>query len=401
MSEFGEHPAAAFLRTISIDETTTVPLKRVMRQRAVFADLYAASLLQPSLDVLLGAACRVAADGCEVPFAKVLEHRPADGQFLVRAGVGWQPGVVGNALASDAPDNPAGESLLTRQPVAVADVRTRQDYHLPPIYPNHGIVSAVNVPILGVGGFHGVLEVDCREDHVFDALDISFLASIAGIIADATERVRREAALQAAHDARAVLLREHHHRVRNSYQSLMARLQRHAQRATSEESRQRFRDVERRVFALASLYDHLVGLGLAEDRLDLGKYLCELCDRIRIFHAVDESAIELICESAEAEIRCDLDTCTALGIVVNELVANAIEHAFGPTGGRIEVRLARGAEGPVLTVADNGKGFAGAQPESIGLAGIGPLVSSIGGTMALKSERGTVWTIALPRSGES
>src|SRR5690348_5671287 len=97
MSEVGEHPAAAFLRSITVDETATVSLKRVVRQRAVFANLYAATLLQPSLDVLLDDACRVASEGCDAPFAKVLEHLPLEGQFIVRAGIGWKPGVVGQA----------------------------------------------------------------------------------------------------------------------------------------------------------------------------------------------------------------------------------------------------------------------------------------------------------------
>jgi two-component sensor histidine kinase len=254
---------------------------------------------------------------------------------------------------------------------------------------------------MGVSGFYGVLEVDRREAHEFDALDTSFLAGIAGILADAVERVRRFATLQAAHDARDALLREHHHRVRNSYQALIARVQRHAAQVTTENSRRRMQDIERRVFALASLYDHLVGLGLSGDRLDLAHYLGDLCERMRAFHDIQERAIELVCGCGEASISYDLDTCTALGIAVNELVANAIEHAFGRAGGRIEVRLERGADGALLTVADNGSGFHGVPPESIGLAGVERLVASIGATMTRSHpDTGTVWTIALPAGGE-
>src|SRR6185312_14608387 len=145
----------------------------------------------------------------------------------------------------------------------------------------------------------------------------------AGVVADAVERVRREAALHAAHDARAVLLREHHHRVRNSYQALVARLQRHARQATAEDARQRFQDVERGVFALAALYDHLLGIELQEGPIDLCGYLADLCERMRTFYGVAERAIDLTCACPDLGIAFAPDTCTAIATVVNELVANA------------------------------------------------------------------------------
>lgn len=397
MAAFPEHPAAMMLRGFSVDEQATVSLKRVVRQRAALAGLYTAAMLQPSLDILLDQSCRVAAEGCDAPLAKVLEHLPLERQFIVRAGFGWEPGVVGHARAKDDPSNPAGESWKTLQPVTVRDVRRRPDYHLPPIYPQHHIVSSTNVPIVGVSGFYGVLEVDRREARPFDALDSTLLVSIAGIVADAVERVRREAALRAAHDARAVLLREHHHRVRNSYQALVARLQRHARQASTEDSRQRFRDVERGVFTLASLYDHLLGTGLQEGPIDFCRYLADLSERMRSFYDVAERAIELTCTCPDLGLVYGPDTCTAIATVVNELVANAVEHAFGPAGGRIEVRLQSGAEGPVLTVFDNGSGLPTARPESIGLTVAGDLLEGVGGSMSVRSDGGTTWTITLPR----
>src|SRR5579883_2452130 len=396
MTELPEHPATTLLRSFSVEEHATVSLQRVVRQRAAFAELYDAAMLQPSLDVLLETSCRVAAEACDAPLAKVLRHLPQEKQFIVRAGFGWNPGVVGHARASDKPDNPAGESLRSRRPVAVRDVRQRQDYHLPPIYPEHHIVSSTNVPVIGVSGFYGVLEVDRREERPFDALDSTFLISVAGIVADAVERVRREAALQAAHDARAVLLREHHHRVRNNYQTLVARLQRHARQATTEDARHRFKDVERRVFTLAALYDHLLGMGLPEGPIDFSRYLADLCERMRTFYGVEEHAIELTCGCDDIGVTFDPDTCTAIATVVNELVANAVEHAFGEAGGRIDIRLQRGAEGPVLTVFDNGSGLPSTRPESIGLAVARDLLSGVGGSMSVTANGGTTWTINLP-----
>lgn len=397
MSESRDHLASSLLRSMPIDGSNAVPLARVVRQRVVLAEFCAVALLQPSLDALLYEACRAAAEGSDAPLAKVLEHRPEERQFLVRAGVGWKPGVVGHARAADDSSNPAGESFATRQPVTSRDVRRRPDYHLPPIYPEHHIVASSNVPILGANGFYGVLEVDRQEERPFDDLDSTFLAVIAGIIADAVIRVRRQAALQAAHDARAVLLREHHHRARNNYQSLIARLQRHALAATTEETRRRFEDVERRVFGLAALYDYLVASGSEDERLDLGEYVSGLCERMREFYAVAEKSIELVCDVGAAGVTTDAGTCSALGTAINELTANAVEHAFGAEGGRIEVRLRTGGSGPVLIVADNGAGFQKAPSEAIGLSVIEQLLSGVGGLLSrTNTDVGTAWTIQLP-----
>ena len=83
--------------------------------------------------------------------------------------------------------------------------------------------------------------------------------------------------------------------------------------------------------------------------------------------------------------------------MINELVANAIEHAFPNGGGRIEVRLVREDDEPVLIVRDNGAGFAEAQSESIGLSTAQRLVAAAGGQLTrTDADSGTSWTIRLP-----
>src|ERR1041385_5059798 len=95
MPQYREHPAAEFLRDFPVREGEMVPLERVVAQRAAFAELSATALLETSLEVLLAKACGVAARGCDAPMVKVLEHLPEEGQFLICAGFGLQPDVVG------------------------------------------------------------------------------------------------------------------------------------------------------------------------------------------------------------------------------------------------------------------------------------------------------------------
>jgi two-component sensor histidine kinase len=386
----------ALLGELEIDPQATVSLARVVRQRSAFAELYAASLRETSLDALLAEACRVAARACDAPIGKIMEHRPGSGELVLIAGWGLDPTALG-ATAKDDDSNPPGECIATGRPVQTPDLR-HADYHLPPIYPREGVLASINLPIIGGNGVFGVLEVDAREPRNFDVVDVSYLASVAGIVAEAVERVRREGALRAAHDAHAVLLREQQHRVRNSLMTIQALLHRHARDATTEDSRRPFQEIERRVFAMAALYDHLLGIELS-DRIEMAGYLESLCEQVRILEALGERGIELAFANRDGRVELPLDVCTALGTVVNELVANAAEHAFAGRCGRIEVRLEHGSAGVAIVVADNGGGFTEPEMPSVGLSVSRRLVGQIGGTLELSTgATGTTWTIALPIS---
>src|SRR5205085_11563248 len=114
---------------------------------AAFADLCTLSLLDPALENLLAAACRLAAEGCAGRYATVLEHVPAQRRLLLRAGWGWQPGVVGRIWIADDGANPASECLQTKKPVVVGNLAQRYGAGLPPLYVEQRIVAAATVPI--------------------------------------------------------------------------------------------------------------------------------------------------------------------------------------------------------------------------------------------------------------
>ncbi len=390
----------AMLRSMETGPKSSVSVRRLMRQRIAMAELSTAALSEPSLDSILNDACRYAAEGCDARFAKVLEHRAEEHAFLVRAGWGWEPGIVGQATADDDRTNPAGESFQSRKPVTVLDLKARGDYRLPPIYLRHGIVSSANVPIIGSAGFFGVLEVDHPTRRRFDALDTSLLISIAAIVAESVERTRREGALRAAYNASALLLREHYHRVRNNFQTILALVQLHAREASSDNSRRRIEDIGRRIFSLSSLYDHLLGTH-ASERIEINGYITALCARLREFYRLDERPVELVCHTGPSSPTVDVDTCTTLGIVINELVANAMEHAFTERGGRIEIVAEAADRGQVaIRVEDNGRGFQGPSAGSIGLAVARRLMSWIGGSLSLKAAPGggTSWRLVAPKT---
>jgi two-component system, sensor histidine kinase PdtaS len=394
MIESGHKRTWAVLETLGNFKRASAERKRVLRQRAALVELGVHALRQPSLSGLLNEAARLAAEGLDTPMAKILERRPRESKLLVVAGWGLKPGIVGHARTEDQPSDPPGECIALNRPVIVPDVRKRKDYHLPPIFPENGVVASANVPIISAEGPYGVLEVDTRERRTFDALDVSYLTAIASIIAEGVERLRRDEILETTVNARTVLLREQQHRTRNNFMTLQALLLRHAKEASTENSRQRFHAVERRVFALASVFNHLLGVDLSGD-IDLNGYLSDLCDSVRQFYGLDQRNIQLVFSAGDPLVL-SVETCTALGTVVNELIANAVEHAFGPAGGTITVCLRDDGGRRNLIVEDNGRGFEEGENESTGLQVVQRLVAQVGGSLTLRSKPGdSTWVIAL------
>ena len=92
-----------------------------------------------------------------------------------------------------------------------------------------------------------------------------------------------------------------------------------------------------------------------------------------------------------------LRVAVRLGLIVNELVTNALKHAFGGEGGRISISFAPGLAEGALTVADNGRGLQPMRPGSLGTGLIESLTRQIGGRLAVDSGgTGTVATVHFP-----
>src|SRR5215210_7582959 len=84
-----------------------------VRQGELIGEFSRLALSGADPDALLGAAARLAAEGLGAPLAKVLQHEPEGDTLLVRAGVGWRPGVVGHARLGTDLESPAGYALKT------------------------------------------------------------------------------------------------------------------------------------------------------------------------------------------------------------------------------------------------------------------------------------------------
>ena len=159
-------------------------------------------------------------------------------------------------------------------------------------------------------------------------------------------------------------LREIDHRTRNNYQTIVALILLQAQRASAPDVRKALAEAADRVRAV-SLASHQLALR-SEDlgTVRLGEHLRELCSQIKRGLAGDE--VVLRCDFADITARAD--TAIHLSIVVNELVTNALKHAFdGKNGGEIRVSCAPDGDGLELVIADNGRGMKSAAVRRQGL----------------------------------
>src|ERR687889_178601 len=120
------------------------------------------------LDALLAEAAAHAAAALRVERAKVLQHRPGTDDLLVRAGVGWDPGVVGRAALPAGAASPPGRAFRTGAAVMVEDLRAAEGFEWSGLLREHGVVSLLDVPVrLPGGAVWGVLEADCEAPRRF------------------------------------------------------------------------------------------------------------------------------------------------------------------------------------------------------------------------------------------
>src|SRR4051794_33802964 len=143
-----------------------------VRQQQILTELGLLALRGTPFPELLDHTARLTAEGLRAEFCKVLEYLPDVNRLLVRAGVGWGPGVVGTATVGADLESPAGYALQTGAPVLSNHLENEERFRTPELLVEYGIHRALNVILQGSGTAFGVLEVDSREEGEFSERDI-------------------------------------------------------------------------------------------------------------------------------------------------------------------------------------------------------------------------------------
>jgi two-component sensor histidine kinase len=385
-------------------------IEGLLRRQAALASFGTYAFRETDLQKILEEAARLCAECLGVPYCKICKFRPETNDLLIIAGHGWKSMVVGLVVSAADESTPQGRSFVTGQPVIIENVRDAT-LTLPPFYGEHGIISTVDVLIHGTGGPYGVLEIDSPIRHIYDHHDVDFLTGFANVLAEAVETSVRTDVLRLSIekmrelvldkdrllDEKKVMVTELHHRVRNNLQLVYGMITNKLEESDrNNQDTETMRSIARRVMTLAKVYDHLLGSRM-DRSIDFGAYLKSLCDSLEDLQDPTVAIIGLSCDCASVIL--DLDTVTALGIVVAELVSNSYHHAFAGAAGQIKVSLLYQPGDAVakLGIDDNGVGFDDkASSDRHGLKLIQRLVEQVQGTVALNSDHGTHWNIGLP-----
>jgi two-component sensor histidine kinase len=159
-----------------------------------------------------------------------------------------------------------------------------------------------------------------------------------------------------------ILLQELQHRVANSLQIIAAVLMRSARSVQSEETRTHLHDAHHRVMSIATMQKQLAASRLGE--VELRSYFSDLCDSIGASMIADHDRLSLTATVDDSMV--DANVSVSLGLIVTELVINALKHAFpnsAQTGSILVDYSSKGASW-TLTVGDDGIGMQGSDAEA-------------------------------------
>jgi two-component sensor histidine kinase len=337
------------------------------------------------LEQILQRAAELCAQGLETPFAKVLEYLPDGKRLLVRAGIGWGSGTIGQVSLGVDLESPAGYAFQTGQMVISNHLQEETRFRTPKLLSDHGIRRAINVLIARGGEGHlpfGVLEVDSPESGQFDVADADFLAGFAGLLGIAIERQHADADLREALEHQAMLTREMSHRVKNSLASVVGLLRVQSRNAPSEDVRDALDAAASRITTIAQVHDHLwrsTRIGF----VDIADFAGELCRKLQ------ETVPHTVC-CTFGHLIISADKAIPLGLLINELVTNSAKHAYPDGYGEIQISGEQRGADLHVEVSDRGiglpKDFDIDQPRaSLGFKVIKSLLAQLDGRIAVAS----------------
>jgi PAS domain S-box-containing protein len=300
----------------------------------------------------------------------------------------------------------ANDTFLAMTGYGRGDLPLRWDAMTPPEYRSQDERAVAR--LLETGTIAPIEKEFVRKDggRVSVLIGATLLSEAAGdcmcFVLDVSERKRADEQLRASLREKEVLLKEVHHRVKNNLQFISSLMALQAEQIKDSSAAQAFTESRSRVRAMALVHEDLYrSRDLASVRL--ARHVEGLCAQLYRSYSVDPERIAL--DLRIADVALDLDRCLSCGLIIHELVSNAIKHAF-PNGraGRVTVQLEALPEGwYALSVADNGvglpPGFDPARSDTLGLQLVADLAEQLGATFTLGGDGGATFTILFRTTG--
>jgi len=215
------------------------------------------------------------------------------------------------------------------------------------------------------------------------------------VVQDITERKVVEEQITTSLAEKEVMLKEIHHRVKNNLQIISSLLHLQSSKLNDDRLTRAFDDSQHRIRSMALIHEELYqSTDLA--RVEFISYLRRLSEHLFDSFGVDETRIRLVVEVEDVMLT--IERAIPLSLIINELLSNALKHAFpGNRSGEIHIRLQDEEGGPFsLTVSDDGVGFPDIDidsPDSLGLRLVSTLVSQLGAQIRVDRTSGTVFIV--------
>jgi PAS domain S-box-containing protein len=363
-------------------------------QQAVIAEIGLWALADDDLQSLMDDTVAFVAQTLDVEYCKIVEILPSGEELLLRAGVGWEEGLVGRATEGAGFDSQAGYTLFSEEPVFVEDLSTETRFRPPALVHEHGVVSSMTVVIAGRGGPFGVLGVHTRSRRTFSEDDMNFLQAVANVVAMRIEREEADKKLEEVREAeRSRIARDLHDEALQDLSGVLVEAQQI--RSISEDPEPANR-LGRLVTALKRIGQQLRG-AIYDLRLEgeQDKSFLELLESLVELHRgmAPDSTIHL--EIRDGVLSSPLeDTGREVLRIVGEALTNARRHS-GARNVRVGVWTSEDEKLLWVEVKDDGQGFDVAEEPSIattaaaggmGIRGMYERAHALGGELKIESK---------------
>ncbi|MBL7041133.1 MAG: PAS domain S-box protein [Pirellulaceae bacterium] len=225
------------------------------------------------------------------------------------------------------------------------------------------------------------------------------------VVQDITERKLARDTIQASLAEKEVLLKEIHHRVKNNLQIISSLLHLQASRLEDSTLGHAFEDSQHRIRSMALIHEELYK---SDDlaHIDFPAYAERLVENLFDSFGPDARGIDHETDMDDALMT--IDRAIPLGLIVNELVSNALKYAFNDGTGLIRVQMRDLGDQLELVISDNGRGLPNAlldeglqNPTTLGLKLVTSLVSQLKGELSATTQTGAVFRILMPADPDS
>ena len=257
------------------------------------------------------------------------------------------------------------------------------------------------LPIAYRGRIIASLHVASHEIDEIPDLARLILQTTVSVMGESIVRKKAKEELKRSLAEKEILLREIHHRVKNNLQTVASLLRLQVGAGGKEgTAKDVLSNCQRRIHAIAFIHEKLYQSSDLR-HINLGEYLGELAEHVLKSAEMSRGNITLVTDTEP--VRADIDTAIPCGLIISELVNNAVQHAFpGTAGGTIRLTISKDTHGTVtITVSDDGgglpEGFDIEQAGSLGLQLVKDLAEEqLKGKLSLSSENGTTVTMTFP-----